>query len=85
MVMIASARLLPLILVFFSISCLGYDRITGHPFASRSEVIAKNGMAATSQPLATQVALDILKKELEIVMKQARAIHIAAIDQRFIA
>ncbi len=60
--MIASARLLPLILVFFSISCLGYDRITGHPFASRSEVIAKNGMAATSQPLATQVALDILKQ-----------------------
>ena len=39
-----------------------YDRITGHPFASRSEVIAKNGMAATSQPLATQVALDILKQ-----------------------
>ncbi|MEC7359136.1 MAG: gamma-glutamyltransferase, partial [Pseudomonadota bacterium] len=60
--MIASVRLLPLILAFFSISSLGYDRITGHPFASRSEVIAKNGMAATSQPLATQVALDILKQ-----------------------
>ncbi len=39
----------------------GYDRVTGKPFASRSEVIAANGMAATSQPLATQVALDILK------------------------
>jgi len=38
------------------------DRITGHDFATRSEVIARNGMAATSQPLATQVALDILKK-----------------------
>ena len=38
------------------------DRITGHGFATRSEVIAQNGMAATSQPLATQVALDILKK-----------------------
>ena len=38
-----------------------YDRITGETFASRSEVIAQNGMAATSQPLATQVALDILK------------------------
>lgn len=38
------------------------DRITGEPFATRSEVIAQNGMAATSQPLATQVALDILKQ-----------------------
>ncbi len=38
------------------------DRITGHPFATRSEVIARHGMAATSQPLATQIALDILKQ-----------------------
>ena len=38
------------------------DRITGREFATRSEVIARNGMAATSQPLATQAALDILKK-----------------------
>jgi hypothetical protein len=37
------------------------DRLTGLPFATRSEVIAPHGMAATSQPLATQVALDILK------------------------
>jgi len=37
------------------------DRIAGKPFATRSEVIAQNGMACTSQPLATQVALDILK------------------------
>ena len=37
------------------------DRITGRPFATRSEVIARRGMAATSQPLATQAALDILK------------------------
>lgn len=40
----------------------GFDRPTGLPFASRSEVIAPHGMAATSQPLATQIALDILKK-----------------------
>ena len=39
----------------------GFDRPTGEPFASRSEVIATHGMVATSQPLATQVALDILK------------------------
>jgi len=38
------------------------DRITGRTFATRSEVIAQSGMAATSQPLATQVALDILKQ-----------------------
>ncbi len=40
---------------------LAQDRITGKSFATRSEVIAQNGMAATSQPLATQAALDILK------------------------
>jgi len=39
----------------------GYDRVTGRAFASRSEVIAPHAMAATSQPLATQIALDILK------------------------
>jgi gamma-glutamyltranspeptidase/glutathione hydrolase len=38
------------------------DRITGAVFATRSEVIARHGMAATSQPLATQIALDILKR-----------------------
>src|SRR6056297_1711206 len=37
------------------------DRITGKNFATRSEVIAKHGMACTSQPLASQVAIDILK------------------------
>lgn len=39
-----------------------YDRITGQPFASRSEVIAQNAMVATSQPLATQVGLEILRQ-----------------------
>lgn len=46
---------------FASSHSAAFDRITGEPFATRSEVIAQNGMAATSQPLATQVALDVLK------------------------
>ncbi|MCH8303227.1 MAG: gamma-glutamyltransferase [Proteobacteria bacterium] len=39
----------------------GYDRVTGRAHASRSEIIATHGMAATSQPLATQIALDIMQ------------------------
>lgn len=41
---------------------IGQDRITGETFATRSEVIAKHAMAATSQPLATQVALDVMRR-----------------------
>ncbi|MEC9091268.1 MAG: gamma-glutamyltransferase, partial [Planctomycetota bacterium] len=40
----------------------GQDRITGKTFATRSEVIARTAMAATSQPLATQVALETMRK-----------------------
>ncbi len=47
--------------LFIFITGMTQNRITGKAFASRSEIIAQNGMAATSQPLATQVALDILK------------------------
>jgi gamma-glutamyltranspeptidase/glutathione hydrolase len=38
------------------------DRITGKSFATRSEVIGQNGMVCTSQPLATQIGLEILKQ-----------------------
>ena len=56
-------RLFVFMLIGFLISSSlhAQDRITGKPFATRSEVIARSGMAATSQPLATQVALEILK------------------------
>ncbi len=37
------------------------DRVTGEPFATRSEVLGQNGMVATSHPLATQIGLDVLK------------------------
>ncbi|HUX96472.1 MAG TPA: gamma-glutamyltransferase [Bacteroidales bacterium] len=49
-------------LLLIAIFIHSQDRVTGHDFATRSEVIARNGMAATSHPLATQAALDILKK-----------------------
>lgn len=39
----------------------GGDRLVGEPFATRSPVIAPHGIAATSQPLASQVAVDVLK------------------------
>ena len=50
------------IALFLSIATIAQDRLTGETFTTRSEILARNGMAATSQPLATQVALDILKK-----------------------
>jgi len=54
--------LFTIFVTIFTGNYMAQDRITGKNFATRSEVIAQNGMAATSQPLATQVALDILKK-----------------------
>ncbi|HEX3432290.1 MAG TPA: gamma-glutamyltransferase family protein [Rhizomicrobium sp.] len=38
------------------------DRYSGVPWATRSPVLAQHGMAATEQPLASQIAIDILKK-----------------------
>jgi gamma-glutamyltranspeptidase/glutathione hydrolase len=40
----------------------GGDRYTGDHFAGRSPVLARHGMAATSHPIASSIAVDILKK-----------------------
>jgi gamma-glutamyltranspeptidase/glutathione hydrolase len=53
-----------LYLLFFltiSLNVHSFDRVSGKDFVSRSEIIAQNGMVATSHPLATQIGLDILK------------------------
>ena len=39
----------------------GGDRVTGAAFGTRAPVLATHGMAATAQPLASQIAIDILK------------------------
>jgi gamma-glutamyltranspeptidase/glutathione hydrolase len=56
------AKALAILAMAIPITMQAQDRLTGRPFATRSEVIARNGMAATSQPLATQAALHILKQ-----------------------
>jgi gamma-glutamyltranspeptidase/glutathione hydrolase len=60
--MMTRTTIFALFLLTSTLTTIAQDRITGKSFATRSEVIAQHGMAATSQPLATQVALDILKK-----------------------
>ncbi len=50
------------LLTLVSSMSIGADRITDKAFTTRSEVIASHGMAATSHPLATQIALEILRE-----------------------
>ena len=55
-------RLLAILLAGAALpGAIAADRITGESFATRSEVHAPHAMAATSHPLATQVALDVMK------------------------
>ena len=54
--------LLFICLFFISVKVICQDRLTGKTFSTRSEVIAQHGMACTSHPLATEAAIDILKK-----------------------
>jgi gamma-glutamyltranspeptidase/glutathione hydrolase len=49
-------------LLVVALPAFAADRITGRAFATRSDVIAPHAMAATSHPLATQIALDVMKQ-----------------------
>ena len=59
----ASHRLLTpiLALVLFPLAMHATQRPVNRGFATRSETIAPHGMACTSQPLATQAAIDVMK------------------------
>jgi gamma-glutamyltranspeptidase/glutathione hydrolase len=54
--------MIPILLALLPPAAVPGDRLTGRSFATRSEVIARHGMVATSQPLATQAGLEILKQ-----------------------
>ena len=54
--------ILGLLALLLAPSIAQVDRLTGQPFASRSPVIAQEGMVATSQPLATQIGLQVLRE-----------------------
>ncbi len=43
-------------------SATAQDRLTGRSFASRTVVMARNGMACTSNPLSTQAAIEVLRR-----------------------
>lgn len=54
--------IMSLILLLSTSYFMAADRPIGKKEMTRSETIAKQGMAATSQPLASQIAIDILKQ-----------------------
>ena len=56
-----SISFLQLFLFSSLISLHAQDRLNGRTFATRSVVMAQHGMACTSQPLATEAAIDVLK------------------------
>jgi gamma-glutamyltranspeptidase/glutathione hydrolase len=60
----AALRALPLLAAALLAAGAGQaaDRITGRVFATRSEAFAPQAMAATSHPLATQIALEVMRK-----------------------
>lgn len=59
--MLRLLSILFLLIYFIHPELFAQDRLSGELFATRSEVIAKNGMAATNHPIASQIAIEILK------------------------
>jgi gamma-glutamyltranspeptidase / glutathione hydrolase len=57
-----SASLLACAMILAPTFVHAQHRILGKSFVTRSEVLARHGMACTSQPLATQAALDVLRQ-----------------------
>ena len=69
------SRVMPILVSSILVFCVALplqaaDRVSGETFATRSPVLATQAMAATSQPLATQVALDVMKKAAMPLMPQ---------------
>jgi len=58
--------------IFITGNLRAQDWITGKTFAMRSQVISRHDMVATSQPLAAQVGLQILKKVVMPLMPPLR-------------
>ena len=56
-------KIVPLVclLTGLSTATLAQDRLSGKTFATRAVVMARHGMACTSHPLSTQVAIDVLR------------------------
>lgn len=51
-----------LLLPFLNVISLhAQDRTSGKSFATRSEVLSRNGMVATNHPIATQIGIEVLK------------------------
>ncbi len=50
------------LIIITATQAIAADRVTGKTFATRSEVIATEAMTASSQPLASQIGLDIMRQ-----------------------
>ncbi len=49
-------------LLFAAAHACAQDRLNGRVFATRTEVMAQQGLACTSHPLSTQAAVDVLRR-----------------------